>query len=251
MRWLLTVQYLGTRYAGWQIQHNARTVQEVLERSLERLCRQPVRLHGAGRTDAGVHAFAQTAHADVPIAIDARGIILGLNGMLPDDIRVTHAAPVSDDFHARFDAISKTYVYRIWNDRVTDVFRAPTHAHVFQPLHVDRMRSAAGPLLGNHDFRSFTVARPEVSSTRRTIHRLRIDNDRSRIRIEISADGFLRFMVRRIVGSLIEVGRGNLSEAALGEALEPRFGVARWTAPAHGLMLVRIDYAPISEPVFT
>ena len=235
MRVLLTIQYLGTRYGGWQAQTNAVTVQQVVEETMERMFAVPVRIHGAGRTDAGVHALAQRAHADVPFEIPARGLVLGLNQILPADIRVTQAAYVADDFHARFAAKRKTYEYRIWNAEVADVFAAETHAHVAKTLDDRAMAEAARLLAGTHDFAGFTVADPEVSSTERTITSLEVVRSGDVVRIVVTADGFLRYMVRRIAGSLIEIGRGKL-------AAEDLFAEARWTAPAKGLVLRDIRY---------
>jgi tRNA pseudouridine38-40 synthase len=242
MRLLFTIQYLGTRYAGWQMQTNAIGVQQVIESALEKVYGQPVRIEGAGRTDAGVHAAAQRAHADVPFAIPHRGLLRGLNDLLPEDIRVLAIAEVSDGFHCRFDAKQKTYVYRIWNAEVADVFTARTHAHVGQPLEARAMNAAGQALVGSHDFRAFTVANPEVSSTQRSISAVTVEHEEPVIRIAVTADGFLRYMVRRIAGSLIEVGRGKLDADALQRSLEPAFEPARWTAPAHGLTLHEIRY---------
>lgn len=242
MRILFTLQYLGTRYAGWQTQANASTVQETLERAMAEMFGQPLRLHGAGRTDAGVHAAAQRAHADVPFDIPPRGLVLGLNRVLPEDVRVLGAEEVPDDFHARFSAKAKTYEYRVWNGEVADVFAAETHAHVAPPLDDEAMGSAAAALIGTHDFRAFTVAGPEVSSTTRTVEAVAVERQNQVVRLVITADGFLRYMVRRIAGSLIEVGRGRLDPAALHRSLEPSFEEARWTAPAKGLMLVDVRY---------
>ena len=235
MRLLLTVQYLGTRYGGWQLQANAVTVQQVLEEALAKLFREAVRVHGAGRTDAGVHALAQRAHVDVPFDIPARGLILGLNQLLPPDVRITQIDNVADDVHARFSAKGKTYEYRIWNAEVADVFAAETHAHVAKPLDAETMQAAAQQLVGTHDFAAFTVADPEVSSTVRTIESIAVVRDGDIVRLTVTADGFLRYMVRRIAGSLIEVGRGKLAAGAL-------FAEARWTAPAKGLVLRGIRY---------
>jgi tRNA pseudouridine38-40 synthase len=195
----------------------------------------PIRIEGAGRTDAGVHARAQRAHLDVPFAIEPRGFRQGLNNLLPHDIRVAAVETVADDFHCRFAATSKSYVYRIWNDEVADVFANQTHAHVPQPLDVDRMRAAAQTLAGHHDFAPFTVINPEVSSTERTITSIDVIRDGAAITISVTADGFLRYMVRRIAGSLIEIGRGKLEPEAL-------WTVARWTAPAKGLTLWEVFY---------
>lgn len=235
MRVLLTLQYLGTRYGGWQLQANASSVQGVLEDAVARVFGTAIRVHGAGRTDAGVHADGQRAHIDIPFEIPSRGLILGLNQLLPADVRVTRAESVADDFHARFSAKTKTYEYRIWNAEVADVFTAGTHAHVTRPLDERVMHEAAQQLIGTHDFAAFTVADPEVSSTVRTIETIDVVRDGDTIRIIVAADGFLRSMVRRIAGSLIEVGHGKLPPDEL-------FAEARWTAPAKGLLLRDIRY---------
>jgi tRNA pseudouridine38-40 synthase len=242
MRVLFTLQYLGTRYAGWQMQANAVGIQQVIEEALGRMFEVPIRIEGAGRTDAGVHARAQHAHADVPFEIPHRGFLRGLNDLLPHDIRATAIEEVPDGFHCRFDAKWKTYVYQIWNGPYADVFADETHAHVGQTLDEARMRHAAAVLNGTHDFRAFTVAAPEVSSTVRTVETVDVERDGEVIRIRITADGFLRFMVRRIAGSLIEIGRGKIDEAAVARSLEPHFEEARWTAPAKGLVLWQIRY---------
>lgn len=235
MRLLLTIQYLGTRYGGWQLQTNAPSVQQVLEEALATLFNTALRVHGAGRTDAGVHAAAQRAHVDVPFAIPPRGVVLGLNKILPPDVRVTRVEEVADDFHARFSARSKTYEYRIWNAEVADVFAAETHAHVASRLDGPLMHDTAQMLAGTHDFKVFTVADPEVQSTVRTISAISLMRDGERLIMTVTADGFLRYMVRRIAGSLIEAGRGRLDPQEL-------FTEARWTAPAKGLVLRDIRY---------
>lgn len=235
MRVLLTLQYLGTRYGGWQTQTNAVAVQQVIEEALAKIFGQDVRIHGAGRTDAGVHAAAQRAHFDAPFEIPPRGLVLGLNQLLPADIRVTSAESVADDFHARFSAKAKTYEYRIWNAEVADVFSAETHAHVAKVLDDRAMHEAAQELVGTHDFALFTVADPEVSSTTRSIESITVQRQGDAIRIVVTADGFLRYMVRRIAGSLIEIGRGKLARDGM-------WHEARWTAPAKGLVLREIRY---------
>ena len=235
MRLLFTLQYLGTRYAGWQRQANALAVQQVVEEALAKLFGAPIHLEGAGRTDSGVHARAQRAHVDVPFEINDRGLLLGINDLLPHDIRVTSIDHVADDFHCRFKAKTKTYVYQIWNASVADVFAYETHAHVAQQLDERTMHDAAQCLTGKHDFRAFTVITPEVSSTCRTIERIAVERDAHVVRIRVTADGFLRFMVRRIAGSLIEIGRGKVDATALTRE-------ARWTAPAKGLVLWDIAY---------
>ncbi len=234
MRVLLTLQYLGTRYGGWQRQTNAISIQQVVEEALAKMFGVEIRLHGAGRTDAGVHALAQRAHADVPFEIPPRGLVLGLNQILTPDVRITAAEYVDEGFHARFSARSKTYEYRIWNGEVADVFTHETYAHVAKPLDTDAMAAAAQTVVGTHDFRAFTVAEPEVESTVRTVQSISVVREGDAIRITMTADGFLRYMVRRIAGSLIEVGRGR------SDALS--FDEARWTAPAKGLVLKDVGY---------
>ena len=242
MRLLLTVQYLGTHYAGWQLQTNAVSVQQVVEEALAKMFGIAVRIEGASRTDSGVHAVAQKAHCDVPFEIAPRGVVLGLNDLLPPDVRIKAAGYVADDFQCRHAAKGKTYVYRIWNDDVADVFAGATHVHIAQTLDVEAMRRAAAPLLGTHDFAAFTVASPEVSSTTRTVQSISVERDGTVVRIHVTADGFLRYMIRRVAGSLIEVGRGKLDEDALRRSLEPAFEPARWTAPAKGLTLLEVRY---------
>ncbi len=235
MRALFTLQYLGTRYAGWQLQANALSVQQVVEEALEKLFREPVRVHGAGRTDSGVHALAQRAHADLPFEIPPRGLLFGINQLLPPDVRITRIENVADDFHARFEAKAKTYEYRIWNAELADVFAQETHAHVAQKLDAALMHEAAQALVGTHDFAAFTVAEPEVESTVRTIESIAVARNANTVVLTVTADGFLRSMVRRIAGSLIEIGRGKMEPKAL-------FDEARWTAPAKGLVLREIRY---------
>jgi tRNA pseudouridine38-40 synthase len=242
VRLLLTLQYLGTRYAGWQTQANATGVQQVVEGALSTMFESEIRIEGAGRTDSGVHARAQKAHADVPFEIPERGFLMGLNDLLPPDIRVTDFRRVADDFHCRFSAKTKTYVYEIWNGRFADVFTFETQTHVAQPLDASLMHAAAQALVGQHDFRAFTVAAPEVSSTCRTIRSIAVERNDDVVRVRAGADGFLRYMVRRIAGSLVEIGRGKLDPGALRRSIEPEFEEARWTAPAKGLTLWDIEY---------
>ena len=243
MRVLLTIEYLGTRYAGWQTQANATGVQQVIEGVLTTVFGEPIRIEGAGRTDSGVHARAQRAHADVPFALPRKAFLRGCNDLLPSDIRIVDAEEVADRFHCRFAPHTKTYEYRIWNGEVADVFRHETHAHVAQKLDEKLMHRVAQVLVGEHDFKAFTVASPEVSSTVRRITQIGVERRGDVLVICVTADGFLRYMVRRIAGSLVEIGRGKLEAEGLARSLEPSFEAARWTAPAKGLCLLRVEYA--------
>lgn len=248
MRFLLTIQYLGTRYSGWQSQENAVGVQQVIEAILLQSFGEKLTLMSAGRTDSGVHSRGQRAHVDIPAIIRPRGLMLGLNDRLPPDIRISEAVAVEDTFHARFDAKRKTYVYRIWNSSVEDVFLAPTHANVRQPLDLESMQAAVSRVVGEHDFRAFTVRRPEVSSTTRTVFEAVVRKEGTRrFELSITANGFLRFMARRIAGTMIEVGRGKADPGAMQLSLEPAFQEARWTAPAHGLTLESVEYDAVPE----
>jgi tRNA pseudouridine38-40 synthase len=242
VRFLFTVEYLGTAYAGWQTQANAQGVQQVIEAVLGTMFGTRIRIEGAGRTDSGVHARAQRAHADLPREMAPRGLMLGMNDLLPHDIRITAAERVDDDFHCRYRVKSKTYCYRVWNAAVADVFAYATHAHVAQPLDAARMHDAAQCVVGEHDFKSFTVLAPQVSSTVRTIESISVSREADVVTITVTANGFLRYMVRRIAGSLIEIGRGKLDAGALRRSLAPAFEPARWTAPAKGLTLWEINY---------
>jgi len=243
MRTLLTIEYLGTRYAGWQTQANATGVQQVIEGALTTVFGQTVRIEGAGRTDSGVHARGQRAHADVPFALPRSAFLRGANDLLPPDIRILDAEEVPETFHCRFAPHTKTYEYRIWNGEVADVFRHETHTHVAQKLDETLMHRAAQVLVGEHDFKAFTVASPEVSSTVRRIHRIGVEREGQVVTLMVTADGFLRYMVRRIAGSLVEIGRGKLDAEGLARSLEPSFEAARWTALAKGLCLIRVEYA--------
>jgi tRNA pseudouridine38-40 synthase len=242
-RVLLTIEFLGTRYAGWQRQENALAVQQVVERALETVCKEHVVVHSSGRTDAGVHALGMRAHADIPYDIPDHGLILGMNAEMPRDVRIRAVERVADDFHARFSAKRKTYLYQVWNDAVANPFFDPTHAHVPRPLDVERMREAAQALVGRHDFRSFSVPDPEVNSTVRTIERVELVAKPSRVQFRVTADGFIRYQVRRMAGILIQVGTGAQPVSAVAEALEPTFAESRWTADARGLVLESVEYA--------
>jgi tRNA pseudouridine38-40 synthase len=241
-RILLTIEYLGTRYSGWQRQENALAVQQVVEEALAIVCKERVDLHASGRTDAGVHALGQRAHADIPYDIPERGLILGLNSHMPHDVRIRAAERVASNFHARFSAKRKTYLYQIWNDMVANPFFDPTHVHVARPLDVGRMREAAAALVGTHDYRCFSVPDPEVSSTVRTISAVELVAKPRRVQIRVTADGFIRYQVRRIAGILIQVGTGAQPVGAVRDALEPVFAESRWTADARGLVLESVEY---------
>ena len=249
----LTIAYDGTGLVGWQRQASGVSIQGLLEDAFAELDGGEVAVAGAGRTDAGVHALGQVATVSLERAIDARSVVRALNTRLPESIRVIDAVEVPDTFHARFNARSKTYRYRIWNGDVLHPLERLYVWHVpAPPLDVEAMSAGAALLHGSHDFAAFQGTGTEPHSTERTIFsssihgddRAGIFTDRARlVEYEICGSGFLRHMVRNIVGTLVEVGRGRRPAAWVEEVLRSRERArAGPTAPAEGLFLVAVDY---------
>ena len=239
----ITIQYDGTDYHGWQPQANGRTIQGELTRVLSLFDDREVTVHGAGRTDAGVHAEAQVASFFLKRSFEPQLLRDAINGNLHRDVRVVEAEPVDDSFHARFLAKGKFYRYRIWNGPVVRPFVYRYVYHHRDPLDIGAMWLASAALVGKHDFSAFTGAGSEAESHIRTLTRLDVVENGNEIWIEAEADGFLRYMVRTIAGTLIEVGRGRRSASSIGDVLEScdrnRAGA---TVSAAGLTLIRVDY---------
>ena len=249
MNYKLLVQYDGTDFHGWQSQDGLRTVQGEIERACSLIEGKIVNVHGSGRTDAGVHAEGQVASVQLEREITATKLRAAVNGNIGKDVRVLEAEVVADDFHARYSAVEKTYVYRIVNAPVMSPFWSRYAHHEARPLDVARMRAAAELFLGRHDWTAFSAAQSDVEDRVRTIIRLDVRerfDERSRsilIEIEVSAEGFLRYMVRSIAGALMCVGRGELDPPALKTAIENRVRpILAATAPAHGLTLLSVRY---------
>jgi tRNA pseudouridine38-40 synthase len=239
----LTIAYDGTRFVGWQRQADGDSIQGLLEAALARFEGGPVTVHGAGRTDAGVHALEQVASAAVTCGHDTTSLQRGLNATLPEDIRVLRVEEAPDGFHARFSARAKTYRYVIRNTPVANPFDRAFSWHLPEPMNSDAMRTAARALVGTHDFAAFRSAGGEVDTTIRTVTRSELTEVGPMITYEVAADGFLRHMVRAVVGTLVEIGRGWREPSSTGELLESRQRArAGATAPPHGLFLVRVDY---------
>ena len=239
----LTLQYDGTDYNGWQIQPNGRTVQGELTRALSLMEQRHVTVYGAGRTDAGVHAEGQVANFRLERDFDLRELRDGLNGNLERDLRVVEAEIVPDAFHARASARLKTYRYRIWTADVVSPFMRRYVHHFRGELDVEEMRAAAAQLIGEHDFRAFTVTASDTEGSVRTIKRLEIVEEEDTLAVYVAANGFLRYMVRTIAGTLIDVGRRRLSPANVSRALSTLDrNEAGPTAPACGLTLLSVDY---------
>jgi tRNA pseudouridine38-40 synthase len=239
----VTIEYDGTNYHGWQIQPNGRTVQGELTRALSVLDHRHVTVYGAGRTDAGVHAEGQVANFFVERDFEPRLLRDAINGNLDRDIRVKEVVPVSDAFNARHSATKKTYRYRIWTREVVSPFVYRYVHHYRSGLDIEQMQNAAAALIGTHDFTAFTVASSDAEDHLRTLVGLDIEQNANEISIIASADGFLRYMVRTIVGTLIEVGRGKRTAASVASTLESlNRANAGPSAPANGLTLIRVDY---------
>jgi len=241
----LIVAYDGASFAGWQSQSHRNTVQDHLERAFERITGDATRVHGAGRTDAGVHALAQCAHVDIAEKFwPPKRWIEALNALLPSAIRVLRCRYVSDDFHARLSAKGKIYRYRIWNASVLPPFEKGRAWHVARPLDLKVLKSAGRHFVGTHDFAGFAANRGKSErSTHRTINAVRVRQKGPCITLEFDGDGFLYKMVRLMTGSLVKCALGKMR----GEEIRARLkstesSSPRFAAPAQGLFLVRVRY---------
>jgi tRNA pseudouridine38-40 synthase len=241
-----TLQYDGTAYVGWQRQPNGPSVQALVEDALAPIEGGVATLHGAGRTDAGVHALAQVASAALSNHLEMPTLARALNAVLPPDVRVLAIEEMDSSFHARFSARAKTYEYRVVNAPIVSAFVHRYVWHVPRPLDIEAMRTAAGPLVGTHDFAGFQAAGAGVASTERTITAFDIEDGGGfdlPLVLRITGDGFLRHMVRNIVGTLVEVGVGRWDPWRLPHILESCDRTqAGPTAPAQGLFLTHVAY---------
>ena len=248
-RILLTVEYDGTSYAGWQRQINGLAVQQVLEEALSSSCGHPVTVTGSSRTDAGVHALDQKVHFDTDCAIPPDKYPFVLNTLLPPDIRVLSGREVPPDFHARFLTSGKTYTYRFWNARHGSALRRNTHWHIPVPMAEAPVRLALSDLPGKHDFAAFQASGGTAKTTFRTVRDVDLQVRGSEWTLTVSGDAFLYNMVRIIAGTAAEIGLGRLEPDAFRKAFESldRLDLGM-TAPAHGLELTEVRYP---EKAFT
>jgi len=247
IRFKLTIAYDGTGYAGWQLQKNAVTVQQRVEEALQKLFSGVQRVHSSSRTDTGVHAMGMVAHVDIPRAefkMDDRQLLLAVNAFLPEDIRVSVARRVKADFHARFDAKGKQYRYVIWNHPAMNPLLRNRAWQVAVPLDFDRMQRAAKLFVGKKDFKSFASTREyEMESTVRRVTGCKVYRRGSELSVVIEGEGFLYKMCRGIVGTLVRVGEGKLTQKGIREIFRQRDRrVAGMNAPACGLVLWRVVY---------
>ena len=241
----LIIAYDGTPFAGWQSQSHRNTIQDHLERAFERVLGKPARVHGAGRTDAGVHALAQCAHIDLPNdRLSAARWTEALNALLPPTIRVLRCQYVSNDFHARLSAKGKIYRYRIWLAPVLPPFEYRRTWHIVRPIDPKILKRAAKHFVGTHDFAGFAANRgKQEKSSVRTIYSVRVRQEGPCVMIDFDGDGFLYKMVRLIVSSLVKCALGKTRIEDITARLDSgKVGPARFVAPAEGLFLLRVRY---------
>jgi len=242
----ITLAYDGTDFHGWQVQPGLPTIQESVEEVVSEIAGKPVRVTASGRTDAGVHALAQVAAFDLLNPIPVANLRKAMNRLLPRSVRILAAEEVGPEFHPRYDSSAKTYEYRIWRGEVLSPFeRHYVHHHPY-PLDDDAMIRAAPLLIGEHDFSAFAAAdeRDELGYSKvRTIWHSAVERDGERLYYRIRGSGFLKHMVRNIVGVLIETGKGNLQQQDICARLQPGCGIRPGpTAPACGLFLIGVEY---------
>ncbi len=242
MRYKGIVSYDGTQFAGWQKQPGKRTVQSEIEKSLATICQTEVEITGAGRTDASVHALGQVFHFDTDRQFT--DIARAINSQLPSDVHVLNCQQVSDDFHSRYDACWKQYRYLINCSDYNPIARN----YIWQynrPLDVEKMKQCAQLFVGTHDFTSFNATRlTEVENQVRTIYRIEVNEENGIVEFSVWGDGFLRHMVRMIVATLVEAGKGNINEAEIAQIMAARDKKAcNFNIPGCGLYLVTVDYS--------
>lgn len=245
----LLIQYDGTDFHGWQVQENDRTIQGELQRVINTLEGAEVTVHGSGRTDAGVHAEGQIAHVHLTRSFEPEKLRAAINGNLWRDIRVMNVEKAPDDFHARFSATGKTYIYRVLNAPVMSPFWRRYAHFESKPLNLTAMTLVSRPFLGEHDWTAFCSAQADGESRVRSITDLTVNSiwdaraQANLIEFRISANGFLRYMVRSIIGTILDVGRGDKDFDTIQTAIVTGDrNLAGKTAPAHGLTLFKVDY---------
>ncbi|HTM07392.1 MAG TPA: tRNA pseudouridine(38-40) synthase TruA [Verrucomicrobiae bacterium] len=239
----LTIEYDGTDYCGWQAQPNGTSVQQTIEAALEKILGAKIRLNGSGRTDAGVHALGQVANFVCDGEVDLWRLQRGLNAVTPRDISIRRVEAAADHFDARRDARLRHYRYRIWNDRWPSAIERRYSWHVHEPLDLAAMERAIVGLEGDHDFAAFQAAGCEAAHSVRRVYRNSIRRERELVHYDIEANAFLRHMVRNIVGTLVEVGRGERRADSFAELIDAKDRtLAGPTAPPSGLFLLEVGY---------
>jgi len=243
MKIRLTVSFLGTNYHGWQVQANAVTVQQTLGEAVKKITGEEISLTGCSRTDAGVHALSYCCAFSLSKETDLTALCRSLNAVLPDDIAVKDACLVPDDFHPRYSATGKRYLYRIYNAPYFDPFERGRALYRREPLRLDIMREAAKCLIGTHDFAAFMAAGSAITDTVRTVTQFDIEKEGNLVTLRVAADGFLYNMVRIFVGTLLYVSEGKLAAENLPAIIDSKNrGEAGPTAPPEGLYLEEVFY---------
>lgn len=240
----MTVEYDGSAYCGWQRQDNGISIQQLLEEAIKKITGQTVSVIGSGRTDAGVHAMNQVGSFKCLTKLPVHKIFMGMNSVLPPDIVVKKLEERSDDFHALRDAKSKIYIYRIYNQKLRPALGRNYFWHVRYDLDISRMKKAAKYLIGTHDFSCFCATGTDVKDRVRTIIDIEFKtDDEGLIEIKVESHGFLKYMVRNIIGTLVDVGRGKREPEEMKVIIESRNrNIAGATAPACGLFLKEVKY---------
>lgn len=238
----LTIQYDGTKYCGWQKQPNSSGIQGTIEYAIYEITKEKVNIIGSGRTDAGVHALGQVANFKTNSSIPVARIPDALNAKLPKDVSIIDCQEVSDDFHSRYSATGKIYRYLIYNKPYRSPLYKDISYHVRYELDIEKMRLEAKSLLGTHEFKGFMSSGSSVKDTVRTIHNISIEYSGDLIVLEVEGNGFLYNMVRIIVGTLVDIGRGRIDKPLEEIIASQDRGEAGHTAPAHGLFLKKVHY---------
>ena len=242
-RYLLRISYDGTNFCGWQSQKNENTIQQTIEKALSEIAKTKIRITGAGRTDSGVHALRQYAHFDFPLEMSAEQILLATSSKLPSDIRVQKVFPVKNDFHARFDAVSRKYIYIITNER-TPFNRFYKSYFPRKNISFDVLKNCLIYFKGRNDFTSFSKQNPDLSHNYCTIHKISLKKQEHDLVLEITSNRFLHNMIRRIVGAMINISNTNANPEIIQTLLEnkdPNHKLIS-TAPPEGLYLAEIIY---------
>ena len=239
----LVISYDGTAYHGWQTQLNKATIQGTIEKALGIIMKQKIDLTGSGRTDGGVHALGQVANFKADTKIPEDKIKIALNANLPRDIRILESVDVDMSFNSRFDALDKTYMYQIYNDRVGSPFYSRYSCFIPQVLDINKMEEALNLIIGTHDFKGFMAAGSNVKTTVRTVYDAKFLKEENLLRIYINGDGFLYNMVRIIAGTLIDIGKGTKSKDCIEKAfINKDRKVLGQTATPEGLFLMQVNY---------
>lgn len=240
---MLIIEYQGTNFSGWQRQIEKRTVEEEIENTLKKVTKEDIKLIGSGRTDAKVHALGQVANFKTKSTIPASRFKYILNTKLPEDITIRESKEVDLDFHSRFSAKAKKYKYLIYNNKIPSALYRNFSYHISRDINIEKMKDASKEFIGTHDFASFKGRRSVVKDTIRTIYKIDIVKNKDLIEITIIGKSFLRYMVRIIIGTLLEVGYGNLNKEDIGEIISSKNRIkAKKTADPQGLFLVEVYY---------